>query len=83
MGVIVNTGRKIFELVIGSVWKSREKCVPARHVLIDHMTRTHVVVHTIGSKRRTQIHLQDFVARFDLVEEGQSAVQNVIIKKGE
>lgn len=66
MGVIVNTGRKTFELVVGSVWKSREKRGPARFVRIESIGRTHVSVRNTGSKRLAQIHLQDFVARFDL-----------------
>lgn len=66
MGVIVNTGRKAVEVAIGSVWKSREKRGAARRVRVTAMSRTHVAVRNTGSNRLAKIHLQDFVARFDL-----------------
>ena len=66
MGVIVNTGRQAFDLSVGQVWKDRDNRSRSRLVRITEIGRTHVSVRNTGSNRLARIHLQDFVARFDL-----------------
>jgi hypothetical protein len=63
---IVNTGRKIVEVLPGQVWKSREKRGAVRLVMVIVVTCYRVQVRNVRTNRLASVHLQDFVARFDL-----------------
>lgn len=71
---IVNTGRKIFEVNLGQVWRDKDTrghggVAGARSVRVVELTPTRAVVRNTRSNRLAKIHLQDFVARFDLESE--------------
>lgn len=66
--VTVNTGRQVFEVLPAQLWKSLDPRDNGRVVQITSLDRLRVTVSNWKTKRISRIYLQDFVLRYEFMQ---------------